>query len=91
MRYRARFLTPLVATPLSDGKNWRLAKALRFEDTHGAVHCVPDAQHYDRVMAKCGRKYWVLQPKRNGELKLFPWPGPALTRAEMKAREEAEK
>ena len=57
----------------------------------GAVHCVPDAQHYDRVMAKCGRKYWVLQPKRNGELKLFPWPGPALTRAEMKAREEAEK
>ena len=41
MRYRARFLTPLVATPLSDGKNWRLAKALRFEDTHGAVHCVP--------------------------------------------------
>lgn len=39
--------------------------------------------HYDRVIVSCGRRYWALQPKRDGALKLFPWPGENLTRREM--------
>ena len=36
--------------------------------------------HYDRVQGSCGKVYWALQPKRNGPLVLFPWPGfPGLT------------
>ena len=31
--------------------------------------------HYDRMQASCGRVYWALQPKRNGHLQLFTWPG----------------
>ena len=48
----------------------------------GVKHLFP-CGHYDRVIVSCGRRYWALQPKRNGELKLFPWPGENLTRREM--------
>ena len=48
----------------------------------GVKHLFP-ANHYDRFIVSCGRRYWALQPKRNGELKLFPWPGENLTRREM--------
>lgn len=43
------------------------------------------AKHYDVGRAQCGRFFWALQPKRNGAMKMFPWPGPNLTREEMKA------
>lgn len=55
----------------------------------GKVHAVDNVVHYDRVILDCGRPYWVLQPKRNGPLTLFPWPGPNLTRAELAAKEAA--
>jgi len=55
----------------------------------GVKHLFP-ASHYDRFIVACGRRYWALQPKRNGELKLFPWPGENLTRAEMKEKGWAE-
>ena len=48
----------------------------------GTVHRFR-AQHYDRVIVECGRKYWVLQPRRAGAYVLKPWPGPNLTREEM--------
>ena len=51
----------------------------------GKVHRF-DIAHYDRVIVGCGRRYWALQPRRNGPLKMFPWPGPNLS-----ARELAEK
>ena len=51
----------------------------------GRVHAFA-AAHYDRMIVSCGRRYWVLQPKRQGSLKLFPWPGENLTRAEMKEK-----
>ena len=46
-------------------------------------------EHYQKVMPKCGRTYWALQPHRNGPLQLFPWPGPNLTREQMKERAAA--
>jgi hypothetical protein len=42
--------------------------------------------HYDRVILSCQHPYWALQPRRNGPLVMFPWPGPALTRAEYRAK-----
>lgn len=38
---RARFITSLSVTPLDDGTNWRLTKALKYEDRSGALHRVP--------------------------------------------------
>lgn len=51
----------------------------------GKIHIV-EADHYDRIILDCGRKFFVLQPKRNGPLELRPWPGPNLTREEYKAK-----
>jgi hypothetical protein len=31
-------------------------------------------RHYDIVRCSCGKVFWVLQPKRNGPLKLFIHP-----------------
>lgn len=31
--------------------------------------------HYQVIRATCGESYWALQPKRNGPLVLFVWPG----------------
>jgi hypothetical protein len=31
--------------------------------------------HYDVAHCDCGRNWWALQPKRDGDLKIFPWPG----------------
>ena len=31
--------------------------------------------HYDVVRCDCGHRYQALRPKRNGPLKLFPFPG----------------
>lgn len=56
----------------------------------GEVHYV-DAQHYDRIQTECGAKWFVLQPKRNGPLVLFPHPGMPKTRQEMAALEKLEK
>lgn len=39
--------------------------------------------HYQLLRASCGRIFWALQKRRNGPLKLFPWPGHNLSRAEM--------
>lgn len=37
---------------------------------------VVNIEHYQRVACRdCGKIYWALQPKRNGPLVLFPWPG----------------
>ena len=47
------------------------------------------AQHYDRVIVECGRKYWTLQPRRDGPYLLKPWPGPNLTREEMTGQKSA--
>ena len=55
----------------------------------GMIHRV-EAEHYDRIQTQCGRKWFVLQPKRNGPLVLFPHPGVALTRWEMAEKEAAE-
>lgn len=47
--------------------------------------------HYDRVLLKCGRMVWALQPKRNGPLAMFPWPGPPMTARELAAKESGER
>lgn len=52
----------------------------------GAVHRFSCA-HYTIALQPCGRKFWALQPKRGGELKLFPWPGLPLTRRELAEKE----
>jgi hypothetical protein len=44
----------------------------------GKPHELAEAGHYDRFKMSCGRLYWTLQPKRNGPLVLYPWPGPNL-------------
>lgn len=37
--------------------------------------------HYDIIRCACGRFVWALQPKRNGPLKGYQWPGdPAMLR-----------
>lgn len=40
MDHEAKFLTPLEATPLPDGKNWRVAGDLKFQDANGFIHVV---------------------------------------------------
>jgi hypothetical protein len=40
MDQEAKFLTPLEATPLPDGKNWRVRSDLRFQDANGFIHVV---------------------------------------------------
>ena len=62
---------------------------VKFSCVCGKVH-VFDAQHYARCITSCGRLFWVLQPKRGGPLKMFPWPGPNLTARELAEREAAE-
>ena len=32
-------------------------------------------KHYDIVACECGARYWALQPRRGGELKLVRHPG----------------
>lgn len=32
-------------------------------------------RRYELVRCFCGRIYWALRPKRNGPMRLFPWPG----------------
>jgi len=34
--------------------------------------------HYDIMRCFCGRLVWALRPKRDGKLKLFPYPGTAM-------------
>jgi hypothetical protein len=46
-------------------------------------------KRYDVVRCACGKFWWALQPRRNGPLRLSLWPGPNLTAAELKARDEA--
>ena len=55
----------------------------------GAVHRF-SGKHYDVARAQCGRFFWALQPKRNGAMKMFPWPGPNLTREQMTGKKSAE-
>jgi hypothetical protein len=55
----------------------------------GKTH-VFDCGHYDRVIVGCGRPFWALQPKRNGPLVMFLWPGPNLTAREMAEKESVE-
>lgn len=31
--------------------------------------------HYDVVECRCGRKFWILQPKREGPFVASLWPG----------------
>lgn len=31
--------------------------------------------HYDVMRCSCGKFFWSLQPKRDGPLVMFPWPG----------------
>jgi len=40
MNTEPTFLTPLVATPLPDGKNWRVHHELQFRDPAGNLHVV---------------------------------------------------
>jgi len=47
-------------------------------------------KHYEVSRVACGRFYWALQPRRNGNLQLFPWPGPNLTREQMTGQKSAE-
>jgi hypothetical protein len=35
---------------------------------------VAHLKHYDVVRCECGRLYWALQPKRDGQLTFFPYP-----------------
>lgn len=64
-------------------------QTLTFACKCGRVHVMENIRHYDRIILECGRAVWALQPKRDGDLKLFPWPGPALTAREMAAKESA--
>lgn len=52
----------------------------------GKTHCV-SVDHYDRIFTECGARWFVLRPKRNGPLELFPHPGRDLTRAELAEKE----
>jgi hypothetical protein len=47
-------------------------------------------KHYALMRCVCGFIWWALQPKADGPLKLFPWPGPNLTAQELEEREKAE-
>jgi len=47
--------------------------------------------HYDRMLLKCGRMMWALQPKRNGPLVMFPWPGPPMPARELAQKESDER
>lgn len=38
--YAARFIKPLVVTPLEDGKNWDLTDSLMYMDSRGSIHHV---------------------------------------------------
>ena len=40
MNHEAHFVTDLVATPLRDGKNWRLVHDLKFRDQMGNLHVI---------------------------------------------------
>ena len=31
--------------------------------------------HYELVRCDCGKFFWALQPRRDGPLVAFPWPG----------------
>jgi len=53
----------------------------------GQTHTVT-VTHYQVVYLPCGKKYWTLQPKRDGTYILKPWPGKKLTRQEMKLLEK---
>lgn len=44
-------------------------------------------KHYGLLRCTCGKFWWALRPKRNGRLRMFPWPGPNLTREELKSQE----
>ena len=58
-----------------------------------SIECPCGARHsgqfsrYQVVTAKCGRSFWALQPDRGGPLKLYAWPGPNLSREQMKQLE----
>ena len=44
--------------------------------------------HYEIGRCPCGRFFWALQPKRNGPLALFPWPGPTLTKWQLEEQDK---
>lgn len=56
----------------------------------GKTHCFK-IRHYDRLLLKCGRMMWALQPKRNGPLVMFPWPGPPMSERELAVKESGER
>jgi hypothetical protein len=62
---------------------------VQIECACGVVHRF-SAKHYEVARTECGRFYWSLAPKRDGRLKLFPWPGPNLTREQMTGQKSAE-
>ncbi len=37
--------------------------------------CAWRMAHYEVTRCTCGKGWWALQPKRNGPLVAFPWPG----------------
>jgi hypothetical protein len=41
--------------------------------------CAAYLRHWERVRCFCGRVYWALRPKKDGQMKLFPWPGDYVT------------
>jgi hypothetical protein len=66
-----------------------MSQSVQFACPCGKTHRFT-VEHYDRVIVQCGRPWWALQPKRNGPLVMFPWPGRNLTREEMGGKPSAE-
>jgi len=56
----------------------------------GAVHNLK-LHHYDRVLLKCGRMVWAIQPRAYGPLEIRPWPGPPMSSRELAAKEAGER
>jgi len=49
----------------------------------GAVHVFTLGWH-EVGRAKCGHSFWALQPRKNGPLQIFLWPGPPMTKWEQR-------
>ena len=52
----------------------------------GKTGVIIDVRHYDRYILPCGHPVWALRSKRFGRLEFIRWPGPALTREEMRQK-----
>jgi len=76
---------------MSATKTAAATETVAFECRCGRVHVVNEVEHYGRYILGCGVRVWALRPLRNGPLKLFLWPGPAMSSRELAQKEADER